>query len=124
MKNLILIGILFLASCGKDPDAPATGGISSGESSSSSSVAGCAVYDSCTYSGGWGNEHPVYTCTAKTYQKVNTNIPEEYYEGHTCLTTKEDFHTVYGLCGMPPNQFPCPYQAQGPGPLAIPELGL
>lgn len=83
----------------------------------------CAVFDSCTYSGGLFAQ-PIYNCTVKTLQAADhPEIPASYFQGETCLTYREDFHSVNQYCG-PMNQFPCTVSVQGPGPEAIPELGL
>ncbi len=116
MKALMLLLAFGLFGCAKPPADSVT--------APAAKVAGiCQTYDACTYSGGLGGK-PVFECLAKTLQLAqHPEIPLEYFQGQSCLTYKEDFHTQYEPCG-PNFAFSCPTQIQGPGPKAIPALNL
>ncbi len=78
----------------------------------------CASIDVCTYGGSF-NMVPIFNCKSTTYQKVDhPELNSDLFQGLTCLTTKEDYHTENQQCG-PNFQFVCQVEVQGPGVKAI-----
>lgn len=124
MKFFIIVIASFLVAC-----APASKDLSGSIAGPIPAVpipekAVCQIYDACTYRGDGFVSQPVYNCVENTLKaNEHPEIPVSYFNGESCLTYREDFHSQQSACG-PMNQFICDTQMQGPGPLAIPTLNL
>lgn len=95
LKLLSLLVCVVLSSCAppKDNSTPTGAAI----------TIACEVIDTCTYYNPF-LRNAVYSCVEKN---VSTN---------PCITTREDWHLEYQICG----QSVCTTLVQGPGPQAIP----
>lgn len=102
MKYMIVIS-MFLTACAQG----------SNDQSSHPAIpikdVACTNYNTCTYAqNGWVSI-PVYDCKSITiYKSDASGVPENYFGASDCLTYAEDYQN--GI--------------QGPGQLAIPDLGL
>ncbi len=115
-KTLLAVVVVFLTACAKDS------GDAMEQSPGHAPMIESKVYDACTYTVGMIRQ-PMFLCSetiwlAADHPEINTS----YFAGAESLVTREDFRSVPSTCG--PLHFPCMIFVQGPGPLAIPELGL
>ena len=124
MKLISYMIFLFMAACAGQNGASAPQLAATPTPQPTATPVQCVVYDSCTYRNNGLTSSPVYDCHETTLQaSEHSEIAPSYFQGASCLTYREDFNTQMSFCG-PMNQYTCYNEVQGPGPLALPGLGL
>lgn len=120
MKLLIVTLALLTAACAPAPQAPTGNNAPPTTIDDAPEVDHtCMVYDACSYNTSGLSKTPRYLCSNVTLTIDDPQgLPLEVFDGHECVTLKQDYRQITSFCG--PAHFPCTVLQQGPGPEAIP----